>query len=185
MTGRSHIDPHRTAPWSRNRKHQAEEDDFSCLPANSLNRDGTMASRKFWIVGAMSLAILAGIAGGLFGALLSTTASPLDSTTTSVTEPVELQPGTPILLLNKGVARAVVKVDRNGLILLNFTTRTGQNRIALGVLGDSKLGVGVFDSVGKPKAAMEVPMKDSGRVHLLLNRKQATPAAPAHHHLAS
>ena len=144
-----------------------------------------MAARKFWIAGAMSLAIVIGIGGGVFGAFLSATASGPDTTTTSVTGPVELQPGTPILLLNKGVARAVVKVDRNGLILLNFTTKTGQNRIALGVLGDSKLEVGVFDSVGKPKAGMEVPMKDSGRVHLLLDNKGADPAASCHHHLAS
>ncbi len=83
-----------------------------------------------------------------------------------------IEPGTPILLFNKGEAHASVKVDRNGLILLNLTTKTGQNQIALGVLGDSKLEVGVFDSAGKARAGMEVPMKDSGRVHMLLLDKQ-------------
>jgi hypothetical protein len=94
---------------------------------------------------------------------------------------VTIEPGTPILLLNKGEAHASVKVDRNGLILLNLTTKTGQNQIALGVLGDSKLEVGVFDSAGKAKAGMEVPMRDSGRVHmLLLDKHEIQPGANPH-----
>ena len=114
-------------------------------------------------------AVAAGLAGGVFGAFLSVAHPALGSSTTSVASaPVTIEPGTPILLFNKGEAHASVKVDRNGLILLNLTTKTGQNQIALGVLGDSKLEVGVFDSAGKAKAGMEVPMKDSGRVHMLL-----------------
>jgi len=96
---------------------------------------------------------------------------------------VTIEPGTSILLLNKGEAHASVKVDRNGLILLNLTTKTGQNQIALGVLGDSKLEVGVFDSAGKAKAGMEVPMKDSGHVHMLLFDKKS--AVGSDNHLAS
>ena len=89
-----------------------------------------------------------------------------------------IEPGTPILLFNKGEAHASVKVDRNGLILLNLTTKTGQNQIALGVLGDSKLEVGVFDSAGKARAGMEVPMKTSGQVHmLLLDKHEIQPSA--------
>jgi hypothetical protein len=125
-------------------------------------------SKKVWIVGAMS-AVAVGVAGGVFGAFLSVAHPALGSSTTSVASaPVTIEPGTPILLFNKGEAHASVKVDRNGLILLNLTTKTGQNQIALGVLGDSKLEVGVFDSVGKAKAGLEVPMRDSGRVHMLL-----------------
>lgn len=72
------------------------------------------------------------------------------------------------MLFNNGVAHASVKVDPNGLIILNLTTRTGQNQVALGVFGDSKLEVGVFDSAGKAKAGLEVPMKGAGQVHMLL-----------------
>lgn len=143
-----------------------------------------MATRKLWIVGAMSLAVVIGICGGVFGAYLSTAATSLKPAVAS-DGAIELQPGTPILLLHKGAARAVVRVDRNGIILLNFTTPTGKNRIALGVLGDSKLAVGVFDSVGKPKAGMEVPMKDGAKVHLLLNRKANQSPQNHHHRLAS
>ena len=140
-------------------------------------------NKKSWIIGATT-AVAVGLAGGVFGAFLSVAHPALSSTTTTVTsEPVTIEPGTPILLLNNGEAHASVKVDRNGLILLNLTTKTGQNQIALGVLGDSKLEVGVFDSAGKAKAGMEVPMKDSGRVHmLLLDKHDALPSAatPAH-----
>ena len=134
-------------------------------------------SKKFWIAGAAS-AIVVGFAGGLFGALLSVANPALSTSTTSVhSAPVTIEPGTPILLFNKGEAHASVKVDRNGLILLNLTTKTGQNQIALGVLGDSKLEVGVFDSAGKAKAGMEVPMRNSGRVHmLLLDKHESQPA---------
>ena len=125
-------------------------------------------SKKFWIAGAAS-AVAVGLAGGIFGAFLSVAHPALNSSTTNVkSEPVTIEPGTPILLFNNGEAHASVKVDRNGLILLNLTTKTGQNQIALGVLGDSKLELGVFDSLGKARAGMEVPMKDSGRVHMLL-----------------
>ncbi len=131
-------------------------------------------SRKSWIVGATS-AVAVGLAGGVFGAFLSVAHPALSSSTTPVSSvPVTIEPGTPILLFNKGEAHASVKVNRNGLILLNLTTKTGRNQIALGVLGDSKLEVGVFDSVGKARAGMEVPMKDSGRVHMLLLDKQDT-----------
>ncbi len=131
-------------------------------------------SRESWIIGATS-AVAVGLAGGVFGAFLSVAHPALSSSTTPVSSvPVTIEPGTPILLFNKGEAHASVKVDRNGLILLNLTTKTGRNQIALGVLGDSKLEVGVFDSVGKARAGMEVPMKDSGRVHMLLLDKQDT-----------
>ena len=138
-------------------------------------------SKKFWIAGAMS-AVATGLAGGVFGAFLSVAHPATSTSNTSVAStPVTIEPGTPILLFNKGEAHASVKVDRNGLILLNLTTKTGQNQIALGVLGDSKLEVGVFDSVGKAKAGMEVPMKDSGKVHmLLLDKQDAQPGAKDH-----
>lgn len=90
--------------------------------------------------------------------------------------PLTLEPGTPVLILDKGAAHASVKVDRNGLILLNFTTTTGQNQIALSVIGDSSLELGVFDSFGKVKLGVEVPMKDSGQVHmLLLDKREMNP----------
>ena len=131
-------------------------------------------SKKFWIVGATS-AIVVGLAGGVLGAFLSI-AQPAASTSNTyvASKPVTIEPGTPILLFNKGEAHASVQVDRNGLILLNLTTRTGQNQIALGVLGDSNLEVGVFDSAGKAKAGMEVPMRNTGRVHMLLFDKHET-----------
>jgi len=125
-------------------------------------------SKKFWIAGVTS-AIAVGLAGGVLGAFLSIAQPATTTSNTSVASaPVTIEPGTPILLFNKGEAHASVKVDRNGLILLNLTTSTGQNQIALGVLGDSKLEVGVFDSAGKAKAGMEVPLRNSGRVHMLL-----------------
>lgn len=135
-------------------------------------------NKKSWIIGA-STAVAVGLAGGVFGAFLSVAHPALSSSTTTVaSEPVTIEPGTPILLLNNGEAHASVKVDRNGLILLNLTTKTGQNQIALGVLGDSKLEVGVFDSAGKARAGMEVPMKTSGQVHmLLLDKHEALPNA--------
>src|SRR5579871_408624 len=140
-------------------------------------------NKKSWIIGATT-AVAVGLAGGVFGAFLSVAHPALSSTTTTVTsEPVTIEPGTPILLLNNGEAHASVKVDRNGLILLNLTTKTGQNQIALGVLGDSKLEVGVFDSAGKARAGMEVPMKTSGRVHTLLFDKKN--AVGSSNHLAS
>ncbi|HLI80585.1 MAG TPA: hypothetical protein VKV03_11420 [Candidatus Binataceae bacterium] len=139
------------------------------------------ASKKFWIAGAAS-AVVVGLAGGVLGAFLSVAHPAMSSSNTSVAStPVTIEPGTPILLFNKGEAHASVKVDRNGLILLNLTTKTGQNQIALGVLGDSKLEVGVFNSAGKAKAGMEVPMRDSGRVHmLLLDKHEIQPGANAH-----
>jgi hypothetical protein len=138
-------------------------------------------SKKFWIAGVTS-AIAVGLAGGVLGAFLSVAQPATSFSNTSVASmPVTIEPGTPILLLNKGEAHASVQVDRNGLILLNLTTRTGQNQIALGVLGDSKLEVGVFDSAGKAKAGMEVPMRNTGHVHMLLFDKHDThPGANAH-----
>jgi len=137
-------------------------------------------SKKFWIVGATS-AIAVGLVGGVFGAFLAIARPAMGSSTTSVApSPVTIEPGTSILLLNKGEAHASVKVNRNGLILLNLQTSTGRNQIALGVLGDSKLEVGVFDSSGKAKAGMEVPMKDSGHVHMLLFNKNAQSSKNAH-----
>jgi hypothetical protein len=132
---------------------------------------------KYWTTGAAS-AIVVGIAGGVLGAFLSVTHPALSSSTTLVASvPLTLEPGTPILLFNKGEAYASVKVDRSGLILLNLTTRIGQNQIALDVLGDSKLEVGVFDSLGKAKAGMEVPMSETGRVRMLLDKKEINPGA--------
>jgi len=114
-------------------------------------------------------AIAIGVAGGVLGAFVSVSSPVAMSSNTSVaSQPASLEPGTPILLLNNGAAHASVQVNPNGLILINLTTRTGQNQIALGVLGDSKLELGVFDSSGKAKAGMEVPMRDSGRVHMLM-----------------
>lgn len=129
--------------------------------------------RRFWISGTM-IAVAVGIIGGIFGAFLSVAhPAPSSSTPPVASAPVTIEPGTPILLFNKGEAHASVKVDRNGLILLNLTTKTGQNQIALGVLGDSKIEVGVFDAAGKARAGMEVPMKTSARVHMLLMDKNA------------
>jgi len=124
-------------------------------------------------------AIAIGVAGGVLGAFVSASSPVATSSNTSVaSQPAFLEPGTPILLLNNGEAHASVQVNPNGLILLNLTTRTGQNQIALGVLGDSKLELGVFDSSGRAKAGMEVPMRDSGRVHMLmLDRKAEQPGA--------
>ena len=135
-------------------------------------------SGKSWILGATT-AVAVGLAGGVFGAFLSVAHPAMSSSTTPVASaPLTIEPGTPILLFNKGEAHASVKVDRNGLILLNLTTKTGQNQIALGVLGDSKLEVGVFDSAGKARAGMEVPMKTSDQVHmLLLDKHEALPNA--------
>ena len=133
-------------------------------------------SAKHWTIGAAS-AILVGMAGGVFGAFLSVGHPALSSSITPVASvPLTIEPGTPIILFNKGEARASVKVDRNGLILLNLTTGIGQNQIALGVLGDSKLEVGVFDSAGKVRAGIEVPMRDSGHVHMLLDKDEWNPA---------
>ena len=130
-----------------------------------------LANRKNWMVEAVS-AVVVGLAGGVFGAFLSLAYPVHISSTGSVASaPVTIKPGTPILLFNQGAARATVKVDRNGIILLNLTTRTGRNQIALGVLGDSKLEVGVFDSIGNAKAGMEVPLGNSGRVRTLLLAK--------------
>ena len=138
-------------------------------------------NKKFWIAGATS-AVVVGLVGGVFGAFLSIAQPAMSTSNTSVaSSPVTIEPGTSILLLNKGEAHASVKVNQNGLILLNLQTKTGQNQIALGVLGDSKLEVGVFDSAGKAKAGMEVPMKDSGRVHMLLLDKQNAQPGPNTH----
>lgn len=129
---------------------------------------------KFWIIGA-SCAVLTGIAGGIFGALLTISHANVTSSNTAVTATaVNVTPGTPVVLFSKGAQRAEVKVDKSGLILLNLTTKTDQKQVALGVLGDSKLQLGVFDSTGKAKAGIEVPMKDSGRVHVLLLEKKPT-----------
>jgi hypothetical protein len=131
---------------------------------------------KYWTAGVAS-AIVVGIAGGVFGAFLSAAHPALNSSITSVDPvPLTIEPSTPIILFNKGEAHASIKVDRNGLILLNLTTGIGQNQIALGVLGDSRLEVGVFDSAGNAKAGLEVPMRDSGHVHmLLLDKKELNP----------
>jgi hypothetical protein len=138
-------------------------------------------SKKFWIAGVTS-AVVVGLAGGVFGAFLSIAHPVMGTSTTYVApSPVTIEPGTSILLLNKGEAHASVKVNRNGLILLNLQTKTGQNQIALGVLGDSKLEVGVFDSSGRAKAGMEVPMRDSGRVHVLLLHQQNAQPGPNTH----
>jgi hypothetical protein len=138
-------------------------------------------SKKFWIAGVTS-AIAVGLAGGVLGAFLSVVKPAASSSNTSVASmPVTIEPGTPIFLLNNGEAHASVQVNRNGLILLNLTTKTGQNQIALGVLGDSKLEVGVFDSAGKAKAGMEVPMRNTGRVHMLLfDKHDNQPGSNAH-----
>jgi hypothetical protein len=131
-----------------------------------------MASKsKFWIAGAAS-AMTAGVVGGTFGALISVSnPAPVATHTSIAARPSIIKPGMPIMLYDKGTSHAEVQVDRNGLILLNLTTSTGQNQIALGLLGDSKLELGVFDSTGKAKAGLEVPMKDSERVHLLMLEK--------------
>jgi hypothetical protein len=135
--------------------------------------------KKFWIIGAAST-VVTGIAGGVFGALLSVSNPAwVSSHTAATSDSVTIKPGTSIILFNQGAARAEVKVDRTGLILLNLTTKTDQKQVALGVLGDSKLALGVFDSTGKAKAGLEVPMKDSGKVHMLLLEKNGTPGSKA------
>ncbi len=132
-----------------------------------------MAHERIWAPGGIVLAIAAGIGGGLLGSVISAANPALVSSATSAkTEPVNAKPGTPILLFDKGVARAVVRVDRNGLILLNFTTPSGHNRIALGVLGDNKVAVGVLDSKGQPHMGMALPMTQTTRPTLLLDRDQ-------------
>ncbi len=128
-----------------------------------------MAHKDSWARGGMALAIAAGIGGGLLGATISAANPALVSSATCANQPVSAKPGTPILLYEKGVARAVVKVDRNGLILLNFTTPSGHNRIALGVLGDNKVAVGVIDSNGQPQMGIALPMSDTTRPTLLLD----------------
>jgi hypothetical protein len=117
------------------------------------------------------------MAGGVFGAFLSINHPALSFSTTSVASgPLTLAPSTPILLFSKGEERASIKVDPNGLILLKLGTKTGQKQLALSVLGDSMLQVGVFDSAGRAKAGMEVPMNDLGHVHvLLLDKKEMNP----------
>jgi hypothetical protein len=128
---------------------------------------------------ASALAILTGFAGGIFGAFLSVTYPARSSSTNLVNPgPLTIAPNTPILLLNKGEARASVRVDRSGLIVFNLTTSNGRNQVALGVLGDSKLEVGVFDSTGKARAGMEVPMKDAAQVQMLqLDKDKANPGS--------
>jgi len=127
---------------------------------------------KYWTIGAAS-AIIVGMAGGVFGAFLSVVHPALSSSITAVASvPLTIEPGTPIILFNRGEAHASVEVDRNGLILLNLTTGIGQKQIALGVLGDSRLEVEVFDAAGNAKAGMEVPIMDSGHVHILLLDKK-------------
>lgn len=140
-----------------------------------------MSDAKYWTAVAAS-AIAVGLVGGAFGASLSVAhPAPGFATTAVVPVPITAEPGTPILLFNKGKAHASVKVNRNGLILLNLMTRTGQNQIVLGVLGNSKLEVGVFDSAGKAKGGMEVPMKDSGSVQMLLLDTQGTQSSTNPH----
>lgn len=128
-------------------------------------------NRKSSGIKGMALAIAAGIGGGVFGAFVSA-ANPtfVASATRANAKPVSAKPGTPILLFDKGATRAVVRVDRNGLILLNFTTRSGHNRIALGVLGDDKVAVGVLDSKGQPRMGIALPTDDATRPTLLLDR---------------
>jgi hypothetical protein len=125
------------------------------------------------------LAILTGFAGGIFGAFLTVTRPALSSTTDLGNPgPLTIAPNTSILLLNKGAARASVRVDRSGLIVFNLTTSNGRNQVALGMLGDSRLEVGVFDSMGKARAGMEVPMNDAARVQmLLLDKDKANPGS--------
>jgi hypothetical protein len=127
-----------------------------------------MSTYKNWIA-ASALAILTGLAGGIFGAFLSLTYPALGSSTNLVApESLTIAPGASILLLDKGEAHASVRVERTGLIVLDLTTRNGRNQVALGMLGDAKLEVGVFDSAGKARAGMEVPMKDAAQVQMLL-----------------
>jgi len=140
---------------------------------------------KTTFISGLFVSAAVGILSGTIGAIIAS--KPVLANTllfpSHPSEPRIITPSTPILLFQEGGAHASVKVDRNGLILLNLTTKTGQNQIALGVLGDSKLEVGVFDSAGKARAGMEVPMKTSGQVHmLLLDKHDALPSAatPAH-----
>ena len=135
--------------------------------------------KKFWIIGATA-AVVTGIAGGIFGALLTVSTPALVSSHNAVTPAsLTIKPGTSVVLFNQGAERAEVKVDKTGLILLNVTTNSEQKTVALGVMGDSKLALGVFDSTGKAKAGLEVPMKDSGKVHMLLLDKNGTPVSKA------
>jgi hypothetical protein len=124
--------------------------------------------KKFWLAGATS-AVAVGLAGGVFGAFLSLAPSVFNQSTTPVVSmPIAIEPGTSILLFNRVAARGSAKVDGNELILLNLTTKTGQNQIAPGVLGGSKLEVCVFDSADMARTRLEVPTKTSGQVQMLL-----------------
>jgi hypothetical protein len=127
-----------------------------------------MSTYSKWMAASL-LAILTGLAGGIFGAFLSVTYPAQSSSTNRVNpEPLTIAPNKSILLLNKGEAHASVRVDRSGLIVFDLTTSNGRNRVALGMLGDSRLEVGVFDSMGKARAGMEVPMNNAAKVQMLL-----------------
>ena len=127
-----------------------------------------MSTYSKWMAASL-LAILTGLAGGIFGAFLSVTYPARSSSTNRVNrEPLTIAPNTSILLLDKGEARTSVRVDRSGLIVFDLTTSNGRNQVALGMLGDSRLEVGVFDSMGKARAGMEVPMNNAAKVQMLL-----------------
>jgi len=126
-------------------------------------------SKTLWISGMLS-SVAFGVIAGTIGALISSPRPVLLQPHTPLSlssGPLTLKPSTPILLFQNGDAHASVKVDRNGLIVLNFTTKTGHNQIALGVLGDSSLQVGVFNSSGQARGGLVVPMQDSARVQSL------------------
>jgi hypothetical protein len=122
---------------------------------------------------AAASAIVAGLAGGVFGAFLSVAHQSSATSGAGVSQPPAIEPGIPMLLISNREAHASVMVDRKGLILLNLVTRTGQKQIALGMMGDSQVEVGVFDSAGNAKAGIKVPMGDAGRVEMLLLHKEA------------
>ena len=125
-------------------------------------------NKTTFISGLFASAVV-GILGGTVGAIVASKPV-LAGTHISPSYPSEphiIKPSTPILLFQNGDAHASVKVDRHGLIVLNFTTKTIRNQIAFGVLGDSLLQLGVFDSSDKVRGGLEVPMHDAAQIQSL------------------
>jgi hypothetical protein len=52
-------------------------------------------------------------------------------------------------------------------MVLNFTTKTGHNQIALGVPDSSLLQIEVFDGAGKARGGLSVPMGQAAQVQTL------------------
>jgi len=124
---------------------------------------------KTTFISGLFVSAAVGILSGTIGAIIAS--KPVLANTllfpSHPSEPRIITPSTPILLFQEGGAHASVKVDRNGLIILNFTTKTGRNQIALGVLGDSFLHPCVFDASGRVRGGLELPMPAAAQVQSL------------------